>query len=225
MKASEGIGLQRFPTGDLRVAAEKSGHRGRVVRFRLQTDYALKALLFLARRGDANSTTEEIADFYGISAAHLGRVIRRLQKYGLVKAIRGRRGGVRLNREPQHLTLGEIVETLEEGGSLAEPADGEKPEAREQASRLRAVLRRAQGLFTNYLSKATVADLVSDLPEPISVHGESIESLPASAPAPAPEPVAVSGPGSENAPYTPTYGSPEQPNRDGSGYPRGPQAD
>ena len=150
------------------------------MRFRLQTDYALKALLFLARRGEANSTTEEIAESYGISAAHLGRVIRRLQKYGLVKAIRGRRGGVRLNRDPQHLTLGEIVETLEEGGSLAEPTEGEKPEAREQASRLRAVLRRAQGLFTNYLSKATMADLVSDL--------VSERSSPASEPSEAPAP-------------------------------------
>ncbi len=133
------------------------------MRFRLQTDYALKALLFLARKGEANSTTEEIAEFYGISAAHLGRVIRRLQRYGFVKAIRGRRGGVRLNRDPQHLTLGEIVETLEEGGSLAEATEGEKLEAREQASRMRAILRRAQGLFTNYLSKASMSDLVSDL--------------------------------------------------------------
>lgn len=139
------------------------------MRFGLQTDYALKAMLFLAHRGDANSTTEEIAEFYGMSAAHLGRVIRRLQKYGFVKAIRGRRGGVRLNRDPHHLTLGEVVETLEEGGSLAAPTEGEKPEARQQASRMRAVLRRAQGLFQNYLSKASMADLASEM----ALEGES----------------------------------------------------
>ncbi len=193
------------------------------MRFRLQTDYALKALLFLARRGEANSTTEEIAEFYGISAAHLGRVIRRLQKYGLVKAIRGRRGGVRLNRDPQQLTLGEIVQTLEEGGSLAEPAEGEKPEAREQASRLRAVLRRAQGLFTNYLSKATMADLVSDLaaehPTPVS---ETSEMPVASHPSPA-ETVPHSGtpaPGSSG--FSPVFAGSDRPSERDSGFPRDP---
>jgi len=130
------------------------------VRFRLQTDYALKAILYLAMKGDANSTTEEIAEFYDISAAHLGRVIRRLQRYGYVKAIRGRRGGVRLDRDPSGLTLGEIVETLEEGGSLAEPNPGETPEARVQASQMRATLRRARGLFSNYLDKVSLTSLV-----------------------------------------------------------------
>lgn len=132
------------------------------MRFRLQTDYALKAILFLAIRGESNSTTEEIAQYYDISAAHLGRVIRRLQRYGYVKAIRGRRGGVRLDRDPTTLTVGEIVETLEEGGSLAEPTNGELPEAADQAAPMRAALRRAKGLFTSYLEGVTLAALAAE---------------------------------------------------------------
>ena len=170
------------------------------MRFRLQTDYALKAILFLAARNGANSTTEEIAAFYGISAAHLGRVIRKLQKQGFVKAIRGRRGGVLLDRDPTELTLGEVVNWCEEGGSLAPAAETETPPATAHTARTRAVLRRGQGLFLNYLRKVTFTELVGET-------GGALETTvrePAQAafvahPAPQPEPAPVgpAGGGSE----------------------------
>ena len=129
------------------------------MRFKLQTDYALKALLYLTTHQGKNCTTEEIANLYQISAAHLGRVIRRLQGYGYVKAIRGRRGGVRLNCDPAGLTLGQVVETLEEGGNLLElPSEGGEG-AWTQAQRMKAVLRRGQGLFLNYLFQVTLAEM------------------------------------------------------------------
>ena len=114
------------------------------MRFRLQTDYALKAMLYLTTKGDANCTTEEIANLYQISAAHLGRVIRRLQGHGFVKAIRGRRGGVRLDRDPSTLTLGEVVDTLEEGGNLFELPEQDSEGAEFQSERMRAVMRRVR---------------------------------------------------------------------------------
>jgi Rrf2 family nitric oxide-sensitive transcriptional repressor len=114
-----------------------------------------------AKRG-ANCTTDEIAAYFGISAAHLGRVIRRLQKYGYVKAIRGRRGGVRLDREPQAVFLGQVVEVLEEGAQPLDPPTGELASPIDDHLRLRAVLRRGHGLFLNYLHKVTLSELAED---------------------------------------------------------------
>ena len=132
------------------------------MRFKLQTDYALRAMVYMAAKQGGNCTTDEIASYFDISSAHLGRVIRRLQNHGFVKAIRGRRGGVRLDREPESITLGEVVETLEEGAQPLDPPTGEPTNGIDENLRLKAVLRRAHGLFLNYLNKVTMAELAAE---------------------------------------------------------------
>ncbi len=136
-------------------------------------------MVYMAAK-QANCTTDEIASYYGISSAHLGRVIRRLQSHGFVKAIRGRRGGVRLDRDPETVTLGEVVETLEQGAQPLDPPHGEPSNGIDESLRLKAVLRRAHGLFVNYLNKVTMADLAS-------------EGLP-----PKPQPQTTAGPTGQN---------------------------
>jgi Rrf2 family transcriptional regulator, nitric oxide-sensitive transcriptional repressor len=127
------------------------------LKFRLQTDYALRALTYLAAKGGP-ATTDEIAGHFGISSAHLGRVIRRLQAIGYMKAVRGRKGGVRIARDPQTLTLGEVTSKLEDdnqsvdglkNGHVASPA----------AERLSHTLKRANAMFNAYLGRVTFADL------------------------------------------------------------------
>ncbi|MAG57091.1 MAG: hypothetical protein CMJ83_12430 [Planctomycetes bacterium] len=191
------------------------------MRFKLQTDYALRALVYMAAKQGENCTTDEIAGYFQISAAHLGRVIRRLQNHGYVKAIRGRRGGVRLDRDPESVNLGEVVEVLEEGAQPLDPPTGEPGNGVDDALRLKAVLRRAHGLFVNYLNKVTLAELVAEgLPEPQPAQQPSEESAPAepqptvaaepevaSSPEKTPEPVgAPSAAPGYGRPGSPTYG-------------------
>ncbi len=145
------------------------------MKFRLQTDYALRALTFLAAKGTP-ATTDEIANHYAISSAHLGRVIRRLQNMGFMKAVRGRKGGVRLARDAKALTLGEVIAALEDNGQLM---DGLKPgqAAGAYTARLAGVLRRGYGMFSQYLSRATFADIASDglVPEQGTVEVPAID--------------------------------------------------
>jgi len=119
-------------------------------------------MVYMAAKQGSNCTTDEIAAYFEISSAHLGRVIRRLQNHGYVKAIRGRRGGVHLDREPDTITLGEVVETLEEGAQPLDPPSGEPTNGVDENLRLKAVLRRAHGLFFNYLNKVTMAELAAE---------------------------------------------------------------
>lgn len=158
------------------------------MRFQLQTDYALKALLYLTAHPGTKCTTEEIAALYQISAAHLGRVIRRLQKHGYVKAVRGRRGGVRLDRDPERLILGEVVETLEEGGTLFELGDDPSQASIDQSQRLRAYLRRARGMFINYLHQVSFAELAEEPGLVPALQATTVgEAVGSSLPVPVPE--------------------------------------
>ena len=54
------------------------------------SDYALRVLMFTHAAGDRLVTIEEIADAYGISRAHLMKVVNTLTRAGFITAVRGR---------------------------------------------------------------------------------------------------------------------------------------
>ncbi|MBX6313668.1 MAG: Rrf2 family transcriptional regulator [Isosphaeraceae bacterium] len=82
------------------------------MRLALHTDYALRMLLFLATRG-GRSTIQEVAEFYGVSAHHLGKVAHQLGRLGYVRSVRGPGGGIELVRVPGRITVGEVVADFE----------------------------------------------------------------------------------------------------------------
>ena len=57
------------------------------------SDYSLRVLMYLAVRPEYLATIEEIAEAYGISRAHLMKVVHQLGRAGLVDTVRGRGGG------------------------------------------------------------------------------------------------------------------------------------
>ena len=69
------------------------------MRLSLQTDYALRTLLFLATR-TGRTTVADVAEFFGISAHHVGKVVHQLGRLGYVTNHRGPSGGIALAREP-----------------------------------------------------------------------------------------------------------------------------
>ena len=78
----------------------------------LQTDYALRTLLYLFTRQE-RSTVNEIAEFYGISANHLGKVVHQLGRFGYVRNVRGPGGGIELGQEPGAITVGKVIRDFE----------------------------------------------------------------------------------------------------------------
>ena len=59
----------------------------------------------------------EIAKRQSLSVKYLEQLIILLKGAGLIRSVRGRRGGYSLARKPKEISIGEIVETLE--GKLA----------------------------------------------------------------------------------------------------------
>ena len=75
---------------------------------------ALHAMACLASQKDARPiSVKEIAENYGVSEAHLSKVIQRLSHSGLVKTVRGPGGGVTLAKPPEKITLLDVYESLE----------------------------------------------------------------------------------------------------------------
>ena len=86
---------------------------GSTIRLTLHTDYALRILLQAAAQGDALLSISGVAQAHGISRNHVMKVVNQLANAGLLQTVRGRGGGFRLERDPETITLGEVVRLTE----------------------------------------------------------------------------------------------------------------
>lgn len=133
------------------------------MRLSVQTDYALRTLMFLAAK-DGHHSIAEIARQYGISKNHLMKVAQRLAAEGFIESVRGRSGGLKLARPADALNVGMVVRTMEDTGTFVECFD---PATNQcvvtPACGLRHALQDAVEAFFQYLDGFTVSDLVNDL--------------------------------------------------------------
>jgi Rrf2 family transcriptional regulator, nitric oxide-sensitive transcriptional repressor len=125
------------------------------------TDYCVRALMFVALKGDELSTIDEIAERYGISRNHLVMVVFRLSQLGYLNTLRGKGGGIRLASDPAKINLGKLIRKTEEDFSLVECfREQECLCVIEPACVLKKALRAALAAFFEVLDGYTLADLV-----------------------------------------------------------------
>lgn len=135
------------------------------MRLALQTDYALRTLLYLATR-TGRATVSDVAEFYGISAHHVGKVVHRLGLLGYVRNRRGPAGGIELARAPGAITVGRVVLDFEEDMHLLECVGSPGRCVIQPGCTLRAVLAEAERLQVDYLLGVTLESL---LPTPLDL--------------------------------------------------------
>lgn len=88
------------------------------------TDYTLRTLIYLAVNGERQVTIADIAATYRISEAHLTKVVHQLGVAGDIGTVRGKGGGIRLKRPPEHINLGAVIRRTEPDMELVPCFDG-----------------------------------------------------------------------------------------------------
>lgn len=79
-----------------------------------QADYALRAILFLARlEPSQRAATSQIAEDQEIPPSFLAKIISQLSIAGLIHTSRGARGGVSLARKAEDISLLDVVESID----------------------------------------------------------------------------------------------------------------
>lgn len=143
-----------------------------MIKLNLSTDFALRALLYLSMHPGQQVSTREIADFHGISGDHVSKVVQQLAHAGLVRAERGRHGGLRLGRLPEQISVGEVIELFEGPVALLECVRTRDVCVIQPNCRLRRVLDRAGTRLIMELKQVTLADLTAPTaPELIGLEG------------------------------------------------------
>ena len=124
------------------------------------SDYALRVLMYAATRDGKLITIDETAEIYGISRAHLMKVVNQLTRTGYLKAVRGRSGGLALAKRPEKIRLGDVLRKTEPDFALVECFTSGSQCIITQRCRLRGALREALEAFVGTLDRYTLADLM-----------------------------------------------------------------
>lgn len=91
-----------------------------------RSTYGMRALveLGLASAGHDPLSAAAIAKRQGLSIAYLEQLLHRLKRHGFVASVRGPRGGYVLAKDPQQITMAEVVQVLD-GGISTQPRSRE----------------------------------------------------------------------------------------------------
>ncbi len=77
------------------------------------TRFALYCIVELSRDADAVLSARHIADKYCISEHHVVKVLQQLTRAGLVRSIRGTKGGFQIAVDPKTVTMYDVVKITE----------------------------------------------------------------------------------------------------------------
>ncbi|GMU24976.1 MAG: hypothetical protein AMXMBFR13_50470 [Phycisphaerae bacterium] len=119
---------------------------------------AIRSLLFLATQDTAECwSPRRLAEILGESPTYLAKVVRHLVKHRILEAERGVKGGVRLVRRPEEITLLAVVEACH-GTIVGDYCRSARPES-SHCNFHRAALE-LHGAITGVLGRWTLAHLL-----------------------------------------------------------------
>lgn len=127
------------------------------MRISAKAEYACLAVIALADRHDGDRPTpiREIADAHEIPETFLTQILIRLRGAGLVVSTRGSSGGYRLARDPEQISLGDVLRVIDGEGFQERPARRSTPNALVQ------LWERLQASQVDILDRTSIAHLVS----------------------------------------------------------------
>lgn len=147
------------------------------------TEWVLHAATALAQLDPgAAASAAQLAEHYGLPAAYLAKQLQALVRAGVLTGATGPRGGFRLARPADQITMLDVVEAVDgatpfytcneirqQGRAAARPEDCR------QACGLAAAMAAAETAWRRSLSAVTIADVVASLPR--GVPGRTRELL------------------------------------------------
>ncbi len=130
---------------------------------RRNTDYALRAMVNLARNFDKGPVSSRtIADQENVPYQLACKLMQKLNNAKLVTSYMGPKGGFGLSREPSKINLLEIIETVQAPISLNRCMLSKQICPQQKHCTVRPRLVELQKYIGNFLSNITLDELVSD---------------------------------------------------------------
>jgi Rrf2 family protein len=130
-----------------------------------KTEYALIAACHLAHADGEVISARDMARCYEARLPLLMNILKRLNKCGLLRSVRGARGGYMLTVPPREITLARLIEAVEGTPRLVKcvaPRPGDSPCELSASCPVRPTMAKMNRLFAAFLNGVTVADVAFD---------------------------------------------------------------
>lgn len=125
------------------------------------TDYAFRALIYLAINRNKLYTVEEIAKELEISEHHLKKIMNKLAKTQYITSVKGRTGGLKIGLEPKDINLGDVLKNTEDNLNIAECFNkGDTCPFIEGGCKLKGIMNKSLIAFIEEFSKYTLEDIL-----------------------------------------------------------------
>ena len=126
--------------------------------------YGVLAVVEVARRQATSSNgvqAHDIAKTFSLPVAYCAKVMSQLARAGIFQSGRGPRGGFKLQRQPDQITLLDIVSVV--NGQIAPKDAMDQSEAADPIIKsMNVVMHRAFDLLRQELQRVTIADFLKD---------------------------------------------------------------
>jgi Rrf2 family protein len=128
------------------------------MRLTKSTSHAIRILIDCARGGDKLIKVATLSERLGITPQNVFKIVNLLTRSGLIEAVRGRNGGVRLARPAHAIRIGDVVRATEVTHVEIEEETGSRPRRRSRG--VNRILDSALEAFIDVLDQHTIADMV-----------------------------------------------------------------
>jgi Rrf2 family protein len=129
------------------------------MRLTKSTSHAIRILIDCARAGDQLIKVAELSERLEITQQNVFKIVNLLARAGLIEALRGRNGGVRLARPAALIRIGDVVRATEIT-RVAIEEDGTGGVRGRGGHGVNRVLDDALDAFIDVLDRHTIADMV-----------------------------------------------------------------
>jgi len=125
-----------------------------------KTDYAIHALIILAKNSNQELSVEEIAEIENVSSSYLAKVMQKLSGAGIVSSSEGKKGGYSLTKDPKNIDLASIVKVLEENKNIFNCVDEVHGCEIRDRCKIHSVFTKAYQKMLEELSKTTIDEIL-----------------------------------------------------------------
>jgi Rrf2 family nitric oxide-sensitive transcriptional repressor len=127
------------------------------MRLTKSTSHAIRILIDCARAGDQLIKVAELSERLDITPQNVFKIVNLLARAGLIEAMRGRHGGVKLARPADRIRIGDVVRASEV--TRVEIEDEPHTGARGRGHGVNQILDDALEAFIDVLDRHTIADM------------------------------------------------------------------
>jgi Rrf2 family protein len=130
------------------------------MRLSTKSRYGVRAIFDIAyHSGGLPTQIKEISRRQGITPRYLEQIFQKLKRAGIVKSIRGPKGGYYLNRKPEKIAVSDVIRAMEESMEpvfCARLAKGRKKCRRESHCTAQLIWREAGQRISEYFDSVSI---------------------------------------------------------------------